>query len=184
MYSPAVERLITELAKLPGIGPRTAQRLTFHMLRLRPEEILPLAAAIVDVKEKIGFCRPLLQPRRGRALHDLRRHAARRQRALRGRAAGRHRDHRAHARVPRALPRPRRAPSARSTGSNPPTCTSPSCSSARSDGRGRGHPGDQPHHDRRGDGDVHRRPAAADACASRAWPAGCRSAATSSMPTN
>ena len=56
MYSPAVERLITELAKLPGIGPRTAQRLTFHMLRLRPEEILPLAAAIVDVKEKIGFC--------------------------------------------------------------------------------------------------------------------------------
>ena len=57
MYSPAVERLITELAKLPGIGPRTAQRLTFHILRLRPEEILPLAAAITDVKEKIGFCR-------------------------------------------------------------------------------------------------------------------------------
>ena len=56
MYSPAVERLITELAKLPGIGPRTAQRLTFHILRLRPEEILPLAAAIVDVKEKMGFC--------------------------------------------------------------------------------------------------------------------------------
>ena len=56
MYSPAVERLITELAKLPGIGPRTAQRLTFHMLRLRPDEILPLAAAITEVKEKIGFC--------------------------------------------------------------------------------------------------------------------------------
>jgi recombination protein RecR len=56
MYSPAVERLISELSKLPGIGPRTAQRLTFHMLRLRPEEILPLAAAIVEVKEKIGFC--------------------------------------------------------------------------------------------------------------------------------
>ncbi len=56
MYSPAVERLITELAKLPGIGPRTAQRLAFHMLKVRPDEILPLAAAIVDVKEKIGFC--------------------------------------------------------------------------------------------------------------------------------
>jgi recombination protein RecR len=56
VYSPAVERLITELAKLPGIGPRTAQRLAFHMLRLRPDEILPLAAAIVEVKEKIGFC--------------------------------------------------------------------------------------------------------------------------------
>lgn len=57
MYSPSVERLIVELAKLPGIGPRTAQRLTFHMLRLPREEVLPLAAAIVEVKEKIGFCR-------------------------------------------------------------------------------------------------------------------------------
>ncbi len=56
LYSPAVERLITELAKLPGIGPRSAQRLTFHILKLRPEEILPLAAAITDVKDKIGFC--------------------------------------------------------------------------------------------------------------------------------
>ena len=57
LYSPAVERLVNELSKLPGIGPRTAQRLTFHLLRLRPEEVLPLAAAIVEVKEKIGFCR-------------------------------------------------------------------------------------------------------------------------------
>ena len=57
MYSPAVERLITELAKLPGIGPRTAQRLAFHILKVKPEEILPLATAIADVKEKIGFCR-------------------------------------------------------------------------------------------------------------------------------
>ena len=56
MYAPPVERLITELSKLPGIGPRTAQRLTFHLLRQRPEEVLPLAAAIVEVKEKIGFC--------------------------------------------------------------------------------------------------------------------------------
>lgn len=56
MYSPAVERLIVELAKLPGIGPRSAQRLTFHMLKLRSEDILPLADAIVEVKRKIGFC--------------------------------------------------------------------------------------------------------------------------------
>ena len=56
MYAPPVERLITELSKLPGIGPRTAQRLTFHLLRLRPDEVLPLAAAITEVKEKIGFC--------------------------------------------------------------------------------------------------------------------------------
>jgi len=57
VYSPSVERLIVELAKLPGIGPRTAQRLTFHMLRLQPADILPLALAITEVKERVGFCR-------------------------------------------------------------------------------------------------------------------------------
>jgi recombination protein RecR len=56
MYAAPVERLITEFSKLPGIGPRTAQRLTFHLLKMRPEDVLPLAAAIVEVKEKIGFC--------------------------------------------------------------------------------------------------------------------------------
>jgi recombination protein RecR len=56
MYAAPVERLITEFSKLPGIGPRTAQRLTFHLLRLRPDEVLPLATAITEVKEKIGFC--------------------------------------------------------------------------------------------------------------------------------
>jgi recombination protein RecR len=56
MYAAPVERLIGELSRLPGIGPRTAQRLTFHLLRLRPDEVLPLAAAITEVKEKIGFC--------------------------------------------------------------------------------------------------------------------------------
>lgn len=57
MYTPAVARLIEELAKLPGIGPRTAQRLAYYILRQRPQDILPLAQAIVEVKEKIGFCR-------------------------------------------------------------------------------------------------------------------------------
>ncbi|OPZ45605.1 MAG: Recombination protein RecR [Actinobacteria bacterium ADurb.BinA094] len=56
MYAAPVERLISEFSKLPGIGPRTAQRLTFHLLRQRPEDVLPLAAAITEVKEKIGFC--------------------------------------------------------------------------------------------------------------------------------
>ena len=57
MYSPSVDRLIKELTRLPGVGPRSAQRLAFHMLRQRPEQILPLAEAIVEVKERIGFCR-------------------------------------------------------------------------------------------------------------------------------
>ncbi|MFY9487637.1 MAG: recombination mediator RecR [Solirubrobacterales bacterium] len=56
MFSPPVERLITELSKLPGIGRRTAQRLAFHILRVPEDEGLALAEAIREVKEKIGFC--------------------------------------------------------------------------------------------------------------------------------
>ena len=52
-----VARLIEEFAKLPGIGPKTAQRLTFHLLRgSRKEEAESLAEAIHSMKEKVGFC--------------------------------------------------------------------------------------------------------------------------------
>jgi recombination protein RecR len=51
-----VQRLVGELARLPGIGQRTAQRLAFHILRASPEEALDLAEAIREVKEKIGLC--------------------------------------------------------------------------------------------------------------------------------
>ena len=47
---------MTELAKLPGVGQRTAQRLAFHLLRASPEDASALAEAIVEVKEKIGLC--------------------------------------------------------------------------------------------------------------------------------
>ena len=57
MLSPAVEELVTQLARLPGIGRRTAQRLTFHLLAARPEEALELARAIEVVKERVRFCR-------------------------------------------------------------------------------------------------------------------------------
>ena len=56
MYAPPVQRLITELGKLPGIGQRTAQRLAFHILRVPPEDALPLADAIREVKETVGLC--------------------------------------------------------------------------------------------------------------------------------
>lgn len=56
MYAPPVQRLITELGKLPGVGQRTAQRLAFHLLRGSDEDAFALADAIRDVKEKIGFC--------------------------------------------------------------------------------------------------------------------------------
>lgn len=56
MLSPTVQKLVDELAKLPGIGPKTAQRLTFHLLKLSAEDALPLAQAIVEVKETVRFC--------------------------------------------------------------------------------------------------------------------------------
>jgi len=46
VLSPAVENLVTQLTKLPGIGRRTAQRLAFHLLSARPEDALELARAI------------------------------------------------------------------------------------------------------------------------------------------
>ena len=56
MYAPPVQRLITELSKLPGVGGRTAQRLAFHILRASDEEAFGLADAIREVKERIGLC--------------------------------------------------------------------------------------------------------------------------------
>ena len=56
MYAPPVQRLITELSKLPGVGGRTAQRLAFHVLRQSDEEAMALADAIMDVKRRIGLC--------------------------------------------------------------------------------------------------------------------------------
>jgi recombination protein RecR len=57
VLSPAVENLVTQLARLPGIGRRTAQRLAFHILSERPEEALELARAIEEVKARVRFCR-------------------------------------------------------------------------------------------------------------------------------
>ncbi|MBV9165253.1 MAG: recombination protein RecR [Solirubrobacterales bacterium] len=56
MYAPPVQRLITELARLPGIGGRTAQRLAFHILRSGDEEAFALADAIREVKQRIRRC--------------------------------------------------------------------------------------------------------------------------------
>ncbi len=49
-------RLVAELARLPGIGQRTAQRLAFYILRAPDEETTALATAIHEVKEKVGLC--------------------------------------------------------------------------------------------------------------------------------
>ena len=56
MHPAPIQRLVTELGKLPGIGARTAQRLAFHILRSSDDDALALADAIREVKSQIGLC--------------------------------------------------------------------------------------------------------------------------------
>jgi len=75
-YAPPVQRLVTELSKLPGVGSRTAQRLAFHILRASAEDAAALAEAIGEVKQKIGLCEVcfnLTDERRCRICQDPRR---------------------------------------------------------------------------------------------------------------
>ena len=51
-----LERLISELSRLPGVGPKTAQRLAFHLLRADRQRAESLALAIADLKARIGYC--------------------------------------------------------------------------------------------------------------------------------
>ena len=55
-YAAPIVRLLEELERLPGIGPKSAQRLAFHILRSEEEAVVRLADAIVDVKRSIHFC--------------------------------------------------------------------------------------------------------------------------------
>lgn len=56
-YAKPLARLVGELEKLPGIGPKSAQRMAFYLLRVPKEEARHLAEAILEVKDKITFCR-------------------------------------------------------------------------------------------------------------------------------
>jgi recombination protein RecR len=56
VFAPSVDNLIVQLARLPGVGRRTAQRLAFHILKASEADALALADAIREVKERIGFC--------------------------------------------------------------------------------------------------------------------------------
>ena len=57
MISPAVDNLVAQLSRLPGVGTRTAQRLAFHILQVPKQEAEALAEAIQVVKERVRFCR-------------------------------------------------------------------------------------------------------------------------------
>jgi recombination protein RecR len=55
-YEGPVQDLIEELGRLPGIGPKSAQRLAFHLLTTDPADVSRLARALVDMKERVRFC--------------------------------------------------------------------------------------------------------------------------------
>ena len=55
-YAPPVQALIDELGRLPGIGPKSAQRIAFHLLKLPTQDAERLAQAIRDAKAKVRFC--------------------------------------------------------------------------------------------------------------------------------
>jgi recombination protein RecR len=56
MYAGPVQDLIDELGRLPGVGPKSAQRIAFHLLKLPSVDALRLANAIAVVKERVSFC--------------------------------------------------------------------------------------------------------------------------------
>jgi recombination protein RecR len=56
VYANAVQNLIDELGRLPGVGPKSAQRLAFHLLRLSRDDALRLARAITDAKDRVTWC--------------------------------------------------------------------------------------------------------------------------------
>ncbi len=56
-YAPIVQELIDELGRLPGVGPKSAQRIAYHLLKRSREDALRLSNAIVQAKERVSFCR-------------------------------------------------------------------------------------------------------------------------------
>ncbi|MEZ5271816.1 MAG: recombination mediator RecR [Ilumatobacteraceae bacterium] len=56
VYTPPVQTLIDELGKLPGIGPKSAQRIAFHLLKVPADDVARLATAIAEAKAKVRFC--------------------------------------------------------------------------------------------------------------------------------
>ena len=55
-YTPPVQTLIDELGRLPGIGPRSAQRLALHLIKGDEDDVVRLARALIEAKQKVRFC--------------------------------------------------------------------------------------------------------------------------------
>src|ERR1700733_10745242 len=57
MYEGVIQHLIDELGRLPGVGPKGAQRIAFHLLAADPDDVRRLAAALIEVTERVRFCK-------------------------------------------------------------------------------------------------------------------------------
>ncbi len=79
MYEGAVQDLIDELGRLPGVGPKGAQRIAFHLLAADPADVRRLALTLSEVKDKVRFCRicfNVAEEQECRICRDVRRNAA------------------------------------------------------------------------------------------------------------
>src|SRR5699024_7444960 len=56
MFDGVIQDLIDELGQLPGVGPKGAQRIAFHLLDTDPEDVRRFASTLVEVKQKVHFC--------------------------------------------------------------------------------------------------------------------------------
>ena len=56
MYEGVVQDLIDELGRLPGVGPKSAQRIAFHLLQAEPADVRRLADVLIEVKARVKFC--------------------------------------------------------------------------------------------------------------------------------
>ena len=105
MFTGPLQALVDELGRLPGIGPKSAQRIAFHLLKVAPEDAMRLAEAIVAVKERITLCPRCFNVAEGDLCDicsDPRRDGAA---SVRGRGPPRHRGGREDPGIPRPLPR-------------------------------------------------------------------------------
>ena len=105
-----IRRCVQALSRLPGIGEKTAWRLTWWLLRTDDSVVTEIAAAVGGLQGSVVECARCLHHRNHQPLQDLLRHPTRPKHRVRGRAATGHPGHRKQRRVPRVVPRPCTAP--------------------------------------------------------------------------
>ena len=71
VFAGPIQELVDELGRLPGVGPRSAQRIAFYLLETDRESALRLAQAIAEVKDRIRLCERCFNVAESRAVHDL-----------------------------------------------------------------------------------------------------------------